>query len=152
MPTAKAISVAVWNRPSLASSRIAVQAQIDDCGNDDAADRRDQRQNRLVRFAQCPFMDLAANFHAYDQEEQGHQRVVDPEMQRPGKYVITESDGDRQSPEGMIAVGEWRVRPYQRSRRGNQKNGAADGLDMQESVKGTEGLFRQPLRSRQVFE
>ena len=49
-------------------------------------------------------------------------------------------------------MGEWRVRPYQRSRRGNQKNGAADGLDMQESLKGAEGLFRQPLRSRQVFE
>ncbi len=91
-PTAKAMSVAVGTAQPCASSRIAVEAQIDERRHDDATSRRDQRQNGLVESAQCAFMDLAPDLHAHDEEEDRHQRVVDPEMQRPGKDVFADTD------------------------------------------------------------
>ena len=116
------------------SRRIAVEAQIDERRNDDATSRGDQRQNGLVESAQCAFMDLAPNLQAHDEEEDCHQRVVDPEMQRPGKDVLADTECERKVPKGVIAMSEWRVGPDQRSRSGREEHGTADSLNMQEPM------------------
>jgi hypothetical protein len=106
----------------------------------------------LVDFAQCAFMNLAPNLHAHDEEEDCHQRVVDPEMQRPGKDVFPDTDCKRKVPKGVIAMNERRVGPDQCSGSGNEKRGTTDCLHMQKPLKGAEGLFRQPLGFRQIVK
>ena len=137
-------------RPAAASNRIAVEAQVDQGRDDDAAACRDQGQHGLVDPAQRAFVDLAPDFHADDQEEQGHQRVVDPEMQRLREDVFAQSDRDRQVPEGVIAVSERRVRPHQRGGGRKHKHGAAGGFDTKKTLKGRERLFGKALGSRDV--
>jgi len=141
-----------WHGPALPSSRIAVEAQIDERRDDDATSRGDQRQNGLVDSAQCAFMDLAPNLHAHDEEEDGHQCVVDPEMQRPGKHVFADTDCERKVPKGVIAMSERRVGPDKCSGSGREEHGTADSLNMQISMEGAEGLLRQPLGFRQIVK
>ena len=147
-PTAKAISVAVGTAQPLAAHGIAVEAQVDQGGDNDAAGGSDDRQRRLVELAQCAFMDFAPDLHAHNKEEDCHQRVVDPEMQGLGEDELAEPDRKRQMPEGVIAVREGRVGPDQRDSRRDEQHDAADGLDMQEALKGGEGPLGQKLGSR----
>ena len=103
-PTAKAMSVAAPTAQPSRPRQLAVQRQEHQRRNDDAAHGRRQRQRRLPQAAQRPFTDLAADLHADDQEEHGHQRVVDPEVQRPLDHVAADPDHQRRMPQFVIAV------------------------------------------------
>jgi hypothetical protein len=70
--------------PATAAYGIGVQGQIDHGGDDDAANCCDHGQHRLLARAQGALMNFAPDLHSDDEEEDRHQRVVDPEVQRPG--------------------------------------------------------------------
>lgn len=74
--------------PAMAASRHAVEAQINQGGNGNAAESRHNREHGLVEFAECTLMELATNLQAHDQEEDRHQRVIDPEVQRCGEGEV----------------------------------------------------------------
>jgi hypothetical protein len=50
-------------------------------------------------------VDLPPNLHADDQKEYGHQRIVDPEVQRLTNHEITDADHERDVPEPFVAFG-----------------------------------------------
>jgi hypothetical protein len=76
------MSVAIGTaQPSLPAPP-GVEAGVDGGGDDHAAQRCDHRQGYRSRVAQLPVRDLALDLHAHEQEEHGHQCVVDPCLQR----------------------------------------------------------------------
>ena len=93
-------------RPALVVPRSGSEGQIDQRGNGDTAESRQHRQNGLIEPAERALMDLTADFHADDEEEHRHQRVVDPEMQRPHEGKLADAKWNRQVPEVMIGMGK----------------------------------------------
>jgi len=94
-------------------------------------------------------VDLPADLHADHQEEDGHQAIVDPEVQGLGEHQFAHTEGHRHVPEGFIAGGNWRVRPPKRSHGHDQQDNAADGFDMEKTSQGGEGAFGEKLGTRQ---
>ncbi|MNC79841.1 hypothetical protein D3C76_1486900 [compost metagenome] len=58
-----------------------IERQVDERGYHHTADSRRHRQRGLAQAGQRAFMNFATDLHTDDQEEDGHQAVVDPEMQ-----------------------------------------------------------------------
>ena len=96
-------------------------------------------------------MDLTSNLHPDDQEEDRHQRVIDPEMQGLGEHPTAQTDRQRRVPERVVAGGEWRVGPDQGNCGRNQQHDAADSFDVEKAVESRESAFGQKLSTRKCL-
>ena len=93
-------------------------------------------------------MNLTTDLHAYDREEDGHQAIVDPEMQGFGVDHRTDAECQRGVPKMLITFRRRGIRPDQRGECGHEKDNAADGFDMKKAFKVGKGPFGQFLGSR----
>jgi hypothetical protein len=107
-------------------------------------------QNGLIEPAQCALVDFTTDLHADDQEEDRHQRVVDPEMQRSDEDELAKAKRNRQVPDVVIRMGERRVGPEQCGSCGHQQHDATDSLDMQELLERRERPFDEERGFGQV--
>src|SRR3954454_20441046 len=106
--TANAMSVAMGiahPRPPPPPARAArVDAQVEECGEHHAPGRGDRRQARGAWVAQLAAHELALDLQADDEEEDGHQSVVDPVLQVLGDGEVPDADGQVGGPE--VHVGD----------------------------------------------
>ena len=72
----------------------SVERDVDDRRHDHAADRRDDRQHRLARLGQLADDDLALDLEPDDEEEERHQPVVDPVLERLRERPVPDLDTD----------------------------------------------------------
>ena len=75
---------------------------------------------------------LAFDLQADDEEEDGHQPVVDDVVEVLGEMERPDRDVDRCRPQRLVAGAPRRVRPHQRHRRGHRQQHPAGRLDAQE--------------------
>ncbi|MNN44397.1 hypothetical protein D3C81_1586850 [compost metagenome] len=111
-----------------------IERQVDECGYHHTTDSCRHRECGLAQAGQRAFMDFATDLHTDDQEEDGHQAVVDPEMQRLGIDQGADTEAYRRVPEGVIAFGSGRIRPDQCCNGGDQQYDAAHGFDVQKAL------------------
>jgi hypothetical protein len=106
-------------------------------GSDHAAHGRDQRQRRTPQLTELAVRDFAADLEPRHEEEDRHQRVVDPEMEIALEGPITEAHAERRVPDAQVLVLPGRVRPEQSHARDTQQQHAAGRLDREEALDGS---------------
>ncbi|MNZ79442.1 hypothetical protein D3C78_980450 [compost metagenome] len=94
-----------WNGPALPRHRLAIQREINQRGNHDTTEGGNDRQRGQPPAGQGSLVDLTANLHAHDQEEYGHQGIVDPEVQRLGNDVTAQAKRQGRMPQRVVAIG-----------------------------------------------
>ncbi|MCY1446224.1 hypothetical protein D9M71_627770 [compost metagenome] len=124
------------------------KTQVEECGYRYAADSGCHGECGLAQAGQCTLVDFAADLHAHDQEKDGHQAIIDPEMQRLRIDMRAYAERQRRMPKGFITVGSRGIRPNQCSDCGNQQNDAADRFNVQKAFKVGEGTLSQFLGAR----
>ncbi len=82
--------------------------------------------------------DLALDLEADDQEEDGHQAIVDPVEERLRQVQATEIDGELGPPQVGVCRRQRRVRPQQRERCSGDEEHAARGACSRELAKRSE--------------
>ena len=131
-PTAKAMSVAIgMPQPALASPPPAIEG-IEPGRDEHAADRGDDRQGGGPRVPEVTADELVLDLQPHDEEEDHHQRVIDPVLQGLLEPEVADLDADRGVPEGVVRRRHRTVRPDQRDDGRHQQEHRAGGLDAQE--------------------
>jgi hypothetical protein len=95
----------------------AVQRHIDDGRNHEAPDRRDHRQRRLAPAGERALAGLPLDLQTDEQEEDRHQAVVDPMLQRLGEADRTDPDLAGQMQERGVIGLERRIGDHQGGKR-----------------------------------
>lgn len=91
-------------------------------------------------------MDFLTDLHANDQEENGHQPIVDEKVQRFAQAPFTQGQCQVRMPEGFIAMGRAAIGPDERGHGGGDQHDAADRFDMAEALERSQGAAGQDLR------
>jgi hypothetical protein len=78
--------------------------------------------------------DLALDFQSDDQEEDRHQELVHPEVERLVDRPAPEADGEARVPQVVVGVAPRRVGPGQRHGCGGEQEQAARGLHFEEAL------------------
>ena len=96
--SAKAMSVAIGTPKPDSVARPAIQREVDQRRGGHAADGRECRQQRVPQARQRTHVDAAFELEADHQEENRHQRVVDPvlDAQRTQFHVPERQPGSRE--------------------------------------------------------
>ena len=118
--------------PPTAFGSAGVEGEVDQCGHDHAAEGGHRRQRGLAAVAQLADGPLAFDLQADDEEEDGHQPVVDDAVEVLGEMERPDGDVDRRRPQRLVAGAPRRVRPHQRHRRGHRQQHPTGRLDTQE--------------------
>jgi hypothetical protein len=134
--------------PAAAAGAAGVERGIDDGRRQHAAHRGEQRQRRPAQVAELSLVHLAPDLEAHDEEEDRHQAVVDPEVQRPGERPGADRERGVGVPQGVIGAGPRRVGPDHRDRGGGDQRDAAGGLDRQEALDRAEQTARSDVSGR----
>ena len=126
-PTANAMSVAAGIAQPLASGVPAQMARKIAAGSDDAAQRGEHRERRRAALAQLTESELALDLQADDEEEDRHQRVVDPVAQ----VELEHAEVELARPQRRVAVTRD-VRPYEGADGGRQERRRTGRLVVEE--------------------
>ena len=118
--------------PALRVGGTAVEGEVDQRGRDDAADRGDDRGGETASLAQLAHVELAPDLEADDEEEEGHQPVVDPVAQLERDAGGPEAHRDLGRPELLVRRRPRRVRPDQRDDRRRDEDDRAGVLRREE--------------------
>ena len=97
-----------------------------------AADRGDRRQGDARGFGQFTVEDLALDFQADQEEEHGHQAVVDPQQQRFFDRQSPDPDTERRFQQGVVEELERAVLGHHGQHRGHDDQQSAGGFFLQE--------------------
>ena len=125
------------HRPAALGDAAAARHQVDQHRDDHAADRRRDRQRRLARGRELSREGLPFDLEADQQEEDRHQPVVDPLMNRQRQLVAGRADRDGRRPEAVV-----RVRP---TGIGGHHGGAGTGEEQQSAGGlGLENCWKKP--------
>jgi hypothetical protein len=87
---------------------------------------------------QLPGQDLALDLEADDEEEQGHEPVVDPQQERLRNLERPRADGEVRPPQVGVERGERAVGPDECHDSGPHEEDAAGGIRVEELLEGTE--------------
>ena len=137
-PTAMAMSVAIGMPQPSDPVPADVDRDVDQGGHDHAADGGDRRQRGGPRVAQLALDELALDLEADDEEEDRHQRVVDPLLQVEVDRVAADRDRHVGVPQVEVRLLPRRVRPDQRDHRRGDEHDAARGLLVEEVAQGVD--------------
>ena len=119
------------------------RAGVEHRGHDHAADRRDDRDDRLRRLAQRAEDELVLELEARDEEEHREQSVGGPGLQ--GEVEVQGRRPHDGVGELVVALAPRRVRPDEREDRRREQQRPADGLLPQRSKQPRPLPERQPL-------
>jgi hypothetical protein len=64
--------------PAMLTGPTIIQRYKQRCGNNHSTQRADDRQRGFSNVGQLTVRDFVLDLHPYQEEENGHQRVVDP--------------------------------------------------------------------------
>src|SRR5205085_7131144 len=106
----------------------------DEGRRDHAAERGCDRQACASDIGELSFVDLAADLHPDDEEEDGHQSIVHPEVERLNRNERTDAYRYRRVPQALIRRRPRRICPYERDEGRDEEHDAARGLDVQKSL------------------
>ena len=104
-----------------------VDREVDRGGGDHPAEAAEDRDGDARALAQLSDVELALGLEPDDEEEQGHQALVDPAPQVGGELVVAERDRELGLPQRRVGVG-GDVRPRERHERRDHERGGAAGL------------------------
>ena len=149
-PTAKAMSVAIGMPQPGAAVAAAGDQQVDPGRHQHAADRGHDGQRRGLGVAQVAVHELVLDLQPDDEEEDHHQGVVDPVLQRLLEPEAAEVDADRGVPERVVRRRPRAVGPDQRRGGGEEQQDRAGGLDAQELAHRPRDQSGQGLVAREV--
>ena len=111
-----------------------VHGEVDEGGNDHAAERGDGRQRGGPTVAQLAGHQLALDLEAGEEEEQGHQPVVDEAVDvHVQLHDVAEVQDERGAEKRLVASLPGRVGPQERHAGGGQHDEAAGRLDSTEA-------------------
>ena len=102
-----------------------VEREVDDRGQDGAADGRHDGQHRRAGLAQLAQHQLALDLEPDHEEEHHHQAVVDHVVQGHLERLVAHDDADVRLPQGVPGVAHGRVGEQQRHDRGSQQQDRA---------------------------
>jgi hypothetical protein len=102
----------------------------------DPAQAGEHRHGEPAAIAQLPQVELALGLQPDDEEEQGHQSLVDGAAQIYGERVAGHADGHGLGPERPVAAGPGRVGPDQRGGDRNDEQSRAASLRAEEHPHG----------------
>jgi hypothetical protein len=97
--------------PAVAAGPPGVEGQVDDDRHGDPAHRGEHRDGQPAALAQLAEVELALGLESHDEEEQGHQALVDPGAQIGRDPGVTEVDRELRRPDGLVGMPPGRVRP-----------------------------------------
>ena len=109
-----------------------VEREVDTGRHHHPADRRDDRQGRGARVAQVAVDQLVLDLQADDEEEDHHQGVVDPVLERLVEVQRTDVERQVGVPERVVRRRPRAVGPEQGGRGGEQQEDRAGRLDAEE--------------------
>ena len=99
------------HRPAALRRETVIEGQIDQRRCDYATQRRDERQAREAQARERAVMRLASDFETDDEEEQGHEAVVDPHAQWHGRGVGAQAGYRHPCPQRDVVRGPARIGP-----------------------------------------
>ena len=108
-----------------------VERRIDRHRHQDPAERRQHRDHHASALPQLAEIELALGLQAHDQEEDGHQPLVDPDAKVRRDPGAADAHRQRRRPHRLVGVPPRRVRPHQRRHRRERHHGGATGLRTQ---------------------
>src|SRR5262249_1796841 len=81
-----------------------LQRQVDSRGHDHSAEGGNDRQRRLAQRAQLPRDDFPFDFQPDDEEEEGHQPVIDPPQKWLAQSERANAKAERRLPKVGVLV------------------------------------------------
>src|SRR5262249_45402871 len=97
---------------------------------------RDDGQGRTLRVAELPQDQLALHLEPDHEEEERHQAVVDPVMERVTHLQVPDLEADLGLPEMAVGFRERGVGEYQRDHRAREQDDPARRLDVEKALDG----------------
>ena len=150
-PTAKAMSVAIGiPQPAAAVAAGRVEGEVERGRHHHPADRGHDRQRGGPGVAQVAVDQLVLDLQPDHEEEDHHQRVVDPVLQRLVEVQRPGVQDDVGVPERVVRRRPRAVGPDQRDGRGEQQQQRARRLDAQELAHRSRDEAGQRLVARHV--
>jgi hypothetical protein len=120
------------NGPSLGALAARAEEEINARGEGHSSDRRNGGQQRLGGAVQLSDDKLSLYLHPHDEEEDGHEAVVDELRQREAGLDFSEPQHEWALQEGRVGVRPWRVGPDECGDGGREQQDAAGCLRPQE--------------------
>jgi hypothetical protein len=136
--------------PAVRGLTSRLEREVDRRRHHHAADRRHQRQHRLAGLPQLAEHQLALHLQADDEEEEHHQAVVDPVLERVLEAERPDADAGLRPPEVVEALGERRVGEREGHRRAGEQHQAPRRLDVQETLERADEAIDRLARQRRV--
>jgi hypothetical protein len=133
------MSVAIGTPPPGANLGRAGEGEVDGGGRDHPPEGRGGRQRGTAQGRQLPVVDFPPDFHPDDEEEDGHQAVVDDPFERAGELPLADLQAHRGLPERLYVVGEGRVCETEGHGRGDEQQHATGRLDGEEPIERAPG-------------
>ncbi len=128
------------NGPAADADRIVpVQRGVDRRGHDHATECGDSRQCHLAALREFARDHLALDLEPDQQEEDRHQQVVDPDQQRLVELERADLQLDRRLQQGLVVLGERRVRGDHGEHARDHEQDAARGLELEEIAQRGDG-------------
>jgi hypothetical protein len=101
--------------------RAVVEGEVECDGHHQPADRAGDREDRGLQRGERSLDELALHFRPDDQEEQWHQRIVDPFGGGPAERPCAIAETDRPVPQAHIIGADGRIDDDQRQDRRDQQ-------------------------------
>ena len=124
--------------PALARRRAVRDRKEHQRRHEHAADRAEARSDQQTTVAKVAGRQLALDLEPGQQEEQGHQALVDPEAQVLRDRPSPETQHHRREPHLFVAAPPRRVDPHERDRDRDEHRQRARGRGTQELLHGTD--------------
>jgi hypothetical protein len=118
--------------PTPAGVAAACDRDVDQRGDRHAPERSSDRQRGRARVAEVTADELVLDLQADDEEEDDHQRVVDPVLEALLDAEVSDLEAHVGVPEVEVRLRPGRVRPHERCRRGQEQQDRARRLDPEE--------------------
>ena len=119
-----------------------VDGDVDQRGNDHAADGSDRRQRGGARITQLALDELPLDLQADDEEEDRHQPFVHPLFEVEVDRMAAERDRQMRVPQLEVGLLPRRVRPDESGDRRDDEDDSARTLRVEEVAEGADGDAR----------
>jgi hypothetical protein len=113
-----------------------VQRRVERRRREHAAERTEDRQHRALAGRELAVHELVLDLHPHQEEEDHHQPVVHPLLERERELRLAEREREFRVPERCVAGAEGRVGPDEGREGGEEQQDRARRLDREEALEG----------------